>query len=274
MRHQIFLLMSFFSQLTAVTPKEDVLYHNTQDDVLHVFSYPRSGTNFLVSLLTELSQRKAGHYGRLHNSAWNPLNLPIDTNLPPVFVVHYPDHISSLIDNESHLLIALVRNFKENGTRNLYDLNTNSSQSIQELLKNTSSFPILKKFIMGKTIDKRNYLPYFEILNIYDSWPEDKRLLIYYENLITHPEKEAKRIAAFLSLNEENLVERVNHLQQKILENFSNRHKSYTSGKDLLAYSKKLSKEEHYFLDNYVKSTYPVLWEKYLSRYSFENTMK
>lgn len=221
-----------------------------------IFSYPGSANTWIRYCLEYLTQRPSfARFGP--TSKKNPVdlplglfaNFPIDMNKPPLEKVHSPENIRDAKGKkEEDLLIFVLRNPKEVFVRN---------RPAKEIVD------LINKGIFSSHIDL-----YFRDLALFHVWPEDKKILIYYEDLIAFPEKNLKNILEFLNepLGETFAEFMSNYDQHKkkalsIKETLSH---NYTNGEEVFFHSKKLSKADRHKIDTYIARIYPILWETYL----------
>src|SRR5690606_19640465 len=54
---------------------------------------------------------------------------------------------------------------------------------------------------LQKTYYEEGYDKYMSVLKAYDNWDHDKRLLVYFEDLMEDPEMEIERIFKFLEID-------------------------------------------------------------------------
>ena len=112
---------------------------------------------------------------------------------------------------------------------------------------------------------------YINNLKKYDSWNPNKRLLVYYEDLIEEPEETFKKILSFFGKDTslvEILMKDFENFKVEILKKYiKSQGYSATRGNDIYFHSKKFRPFEIYNMDKAISSRHPKLWEKYLKRY-------
>lgn len=112
---------------------------------------------------------------------------------------------------------------------------------------------------------------YFHNLESYDIWDEDKKLLLYYEDIIKNPRESLEKLVEFLEGDPntfETFMERYEEHQKRAIKIYdANFHGSSTKGKGTIYHSKKASPQRLKKIDDLVMTTYPELTEKYLMRY-------
>lgn len=164
-------------------------------------------------------------------------------------------------------LILIIRSYKECTIKRLkvHGTTDNLLERIQKELSN-KSYEI--KDERGFSVD------YIRLLNVFHNF-KGKKLLIFYEDLITDLPKELHKIKDFFSQfgisgDTENFMENLEEHKQQSLNNYKNRiygQGGTTRGNNVSFHSNLLSAEELKKLDAYVESTYPNLFKAYLQRY-------
>lgn len=115
---------------------------------------------------------------------------------------------------------------------------------------------------------------YFDILQLYDSWNSNKRLLIYYEDLIQDFENQMKKMLSFLEIDDNNLqsfMENYENLSEQCLHAYTITFGLGSGGKDLLFHSKNIPRTQLKKIEVIIKRQFPDLWHKYLTRYAVDN---
>jgi len=251
----LFFLLLFFQEATASVELMHTLKERSSTPTL-LLSYPRSGNTWLRFCLEYLTHRPTLTYYKNPENI-RPLSLPIgmsiplgtDLNLDPIWKVHNETRIKKLGANTGQdLLILLVRNYKESLLRNL--------RSWSSVVANIKS----------------GHCDYFNNLRIYDKWDPDKRILLYYEDLIEDPRAVLEKLLFFLQESQERLdsfFASYDSLRETSLL-FYQEHAGKTSskGEDLHYHSRVITLEAKKRLDLLITTSYPDLWEKYLLRYA------
>jgi hypothetical protein len=233
-------------------------YEDNQTLKTYLCSFPRSGntwTRYCIEFLTKRpTLEKMGNRIHLYNC---PLgisfkHLGTDLNKKPVWKMHTIDWFNNKFPAyypESEHLILLLRNYKEVIPRHCGNLTV-------DMLKDSAHF---QKY-------------YFTNLRIYDSWHPEKRLLIYYEDLINNPEQTLIELLNFLGESTQYLNEFLldyNTHKRKAIEIYQACNgTSVTKGDSTIHHSKQMSTLEKKQIDDYIKEAYPDLWNPYLSRYA------
>lgn len=218
-----------------------------------ILSFPGSANTWMRYCLEYLTKRPS--FARFGPTK-HPIGLPLalmggfDVNLdsPPFEKVHSPYDIGVAEgESDQDILIFILRNPKEVFAR---DLNPE----------------VLAQYIHNGQM-RRAQKVYFDDLIEFDGWNEDRKVLIYYEDLITFPEQTLAQLLEFLNESLDPLVEFMANYQmhkQKGLEIKNTLSQNYTNGQEAVSHSKKLTKEECKKIDFLIAGRYPELWEKYL----------
>ncbi len=220
-----------------------------------LLSFPRSGNTWLRYCLEFLTQRPSFSHTGLYYEIQRPLGwtagFALDVDKAPIQKIHTQYEI---IGNDAQIhpanpdidiLILLLRNPKETFARHKY----NSWQSM------------LRDHTVGKGYAVQTY---FENLVLFESWPKDKRLLIYYEDFITKPRETLETILAFLhesSMPLDEFMRDYEHHRNACLTLYNG---AVSKGEDILFHAKKTSAKFRKLVDTWISDAYPTLWETYL----------
>lgn len=231
---------------------------------IYCMSYPRSGNTWLRYAIEVLTQRPTAHHNFANKTIGMPLGLitghALDYSKAPVWKVHFEHELNFpnyCYNNREDLLIFMIRNPKEALIRQL---------SLRAVLHSTMND------------DKRNIRPYcsaysyFDSLYVFDKWNPKKRLLLYYEDMISSPKTTFESLLAFLGDSADKLEEFFSEYtkhKQTGLTIYNNQGGSQSKGDDLLYHSKEISLEDRQEIDQWMEQKYTYLWETYLkTRYS------
>lgn len=217
---------------------------------------PHSGTNLTYCYLQALIGKPVYRLN-LDQSLFekNPLNSSLDFSKKPLFRSHDGRFLAKFNQNKSKLLF-LLRDYKENLYRNTFP-GLLSNEEFKDLFLNNHS-----KFIL-----------YITNLTTYDQWDPNYRLLIYYEDLITNPEKEVRKIIEFFDESVSDFLnpELLKKVTFDVLSYYNKRYEpsggSHSGGKALKYHSRKVLISVLQEIDNYIAIQYPDFWLKYLNRY-------
>lgn len=164
----------------------------------------------------------------------------------------YNEECVCIIDNNDiyhkQKLIFLLRNYKEC------------------IIKQEGTY---NDAIVGKQEGQYNYM---ENLIEYDKWPDDKKLLVYYETLIVNPNYVLNECVKFLDLNVDKaneFIDNYTYYKDLSIKSYDNNTEmgSSTKGKGCKHHSKILTKEQHKEWDDNIRKHNPEMFDKYLSIY-------
>lgn len=230
---------------------EKLLSYNGQKTF--ILSFPGSANTWIRYCLEYLAKRPSfARFGPTKHPTGLPLALmggfDVDLDSPPFEKVHSPYDIGvAKGKRDQDILIFILRNPKEVFARNL------KPEILAQYIHNGYTKPALRV--------------YFDDLIEFDKWDDHKKILIYYEDLITFPEQILAQLLQFLNEPLDPLVEFMANYQmhkQKGLEIKKTLSQNYTNGQETVFHSKKLTKEECKKIDFLIADRYPELWEKYL----------
>lgn len=199
---------------------------------------------------------------------WNLMDVeqfsPFGSNNKPLYRSHQAwdglvrnaeGEIFAKCNPKTDKLIVLVRNYRECMLRHFNYCKT-----------------LLMSNLHNKT--KRN-LHYFQILNVYDQWDDERRLLVHYEDLMQNPKSEFKKVADFLNVPPKKYKAFISniaaHAQRGYIIKKRQGNRAYSRNKGLDYHTKKVNHSEFFQnLDHEIKMHYPDLWAKYLMRYEYQ----
>ena len=224
-------------------------------------SFMRSGTNWLFTCIQALTNKPlyyVEHGGTKTysiRSGINHLGVSLDQNKKPL----YHTHIFNLAGQlpKSNRLLLILRNYKEVFIRRIRD----NPQDYAHLIKRNKQF-----------------YAYCSYLKVFDSWDPQKRLLIYYEDLILKPRETLKSVLDFLEESDHKLDPFMKHFESYRKKTVQSYHKvqnsrggSMSKGIDVLYHSKLMPTSLLRATDQKMKKCYPLLWSRYLTRYETTN---
>ena len=214
-----------------------------------LITYSRSGTNWLRYVIELLSGRPTPGHERLHGG--------------DDFVVDRA-HQGYRVASEYQRIILVVRNYKESLVRH----------SIDEWTANKDGSHRMD--VVGFLEDKSGRQPpewFIENIRAFDAFTGDK-LLLYYEDLMTEPESELRKLIEFLDLPRDgvgDLFANLDEHRQRSVDLYRQNQASYTEGdaNKLSQHSDALlSDDEKRAFDDYYADRYPELFRRYLSRFA------
>lgn len=162
------------------------------------------------------------------------------------------------------LLIVNVRNYKELFIRHCYDHDL--------VRKGLDGFCIEENQDWGKIFEKIEILPemYYNLC-LFDSWPEERRHMIIYEDLITDPELTFTALTQFLGEDLSSVsafMENYDQHKHICLEAYNPVQGAVSKGSDPLFHSKRVPKKILKEIDLLIAERWGKIWEKYLSHYA------
>lgn len=253
----IYCSLIFFTPILEAKQK----YH-LESRVLFL-SPARSGTCWTRYILRHLSHRILYH-AHGPNGCRVPFvidNVTTTPEKPPIILSHFPHFITNPVlcapeppaNPKSDILLFILRNPLEACIR----------QFIHALKLSFSDMILYCR--------EPSYDTIFVNMAFFDKWPNQRKLLIYYEDLMTTPEVKIQEIAKFIGEPNSAAKEFLKNLdehKQNSLEMYREKHfASFTEGADLTYHSRSLSVFEKQQLYLHLKNTNLTLWKKYLSRY-------
>lgn len=218
-----------------------------------IFSFPGSGNTWIRYCLEYLTGRPS--FARI-NRKMHPVDLPLgfmvpfplDFDKPPLEKAHSVQDIK--LSNGSvnrDYLIFILRNPKE------------------VFVRNRKPEDITKLLISG--MFNAPMRSYFDDIRIYHDWCADKKILIYYEDLIKYPETTLATLLDF--------IKEPNALLEEFIQNYAQHKKTalaikeilspnFTNGQEAIYHSARLNKEDRIKIDSIIKKIYPNEWKNYL----------
>jgi hypothetical protein len=224
-----------------------------------LLSFPRSGNTWLRYCLEFLTERPSLAYYALNYPTQRPLGwsagFPIDHRRAPIIKVHRAQEMMLCCNNEiicnpnpeTDTLILLLRNPKE-------CFGSRKHQNWQSFLSNPG---------IGCGYEPRSY---FANIDLFETWPNHLRLLVYYEDLITDPRATLARILTFLKEPLTRLDHFMDHHEEHKKISLTLYRRSISEGKDILFHSHKASHTYLLQMDNLIAATYPHIWNTYLCK--------
>ena len=230
-------------------------------------SYPRSGANFLRHISRELLGLKA-------------LTEEEYTEGDKDDGVYIKRHrIKQPLPDAG--LVVILRNYKECIVRHkkfrypLIWINTNSiltflRWSLSNFVKDFKRFLGNYKESSALEVLQKELDDYIHPILIFENWP-GRKMLVYYEQLVLDEENVINNLAKFFGSRADrikNLKSNINQLNQKSLI-FYNKFtdQTFTKGKNIRFHQFNLTPEERFQWDDYIRKSYPELFEKYLTSY-------
>jgi hypothetical protein len=124
---------------------------------------------------------------------------------------------------------------------------------------------------MMSELSKKGYEALEDALQFFDSWPSERRLLIYYEDQMLYPREMIEKIVCFIGESTDNVDEFIENIDHHRATTLALYDKPMSQGKDLTYHARSLSKRQVKQLRATIEASMPLLWERYLSRYEMNN---
>lgn len=244
--------------------------------VTYLLSYPRSGSTLTRYILEFLTHRPTMGVRKRPAKFDSPLSLsfkelPTDIHLKPIWKMHLSPQITQapFYNAEKTQIMLLLRNYKELAFRyerygKIAMFNKDGSLNEENLIvafEHWSSNKAAKEL-------------YFANLYFFDQIPERNKILVHYEDLVLNPDLVIIALGSFFDVAGsivQEMIDTLDKCRQRILSFYNLHQHSWSKGTDVRSYSKKKSYRQCVIIDEWVKSHYPDLWERYLSRYDENN---
>lgn len=250
----------------------------------HFFlTYQRSGTNLLIASYQYFFKQHFLHFNHAKHSfdlGTNRLNLKLNLSKNPIYRTHNSNDLYAL-NTSKNSLIFILRDFHECILRQyirdmiIEDKNGFSNPSIESFYDNCDLISILKS---------NHWVKFKANLELFDSWNQEQKFLINYEDLVQDLPGEIKKLALFLKESTDEIEKfeiislnknKIDDLKYEILNSYDREMYSIggsmSKGSDLKYHSKKIPKQILTSFDHYVQEDCPSLWEKYLKKYATKN---
>lgn len=249
MKKYLAVITIFF--ITVSFTKDESINRPFEERVF-LLSYLRSARNWLLYSLYHI----APNYDVCHQ---NQLLIQYGYESKPdakkaIFPYHFTDNLTRFpnFPNKTDRIIFLLRNYRECFMRNFKD---DVELTCEELAKKESI--------------------YYSLLEYYDSYPDDKKILIHYEDLILHPRETFTKIVDFLNEDHAPLEDFLNSFQEhkeRSIRAYDKKHPygSSSKGVDVLFHTKKIPLQVIQEIDELIRNDHPKLWNKYLSKYVYQ----
>lgn len=227
---------------------------------IYLLSFPKSGNTWMRYCIELLTERPTASFSLKPDAQELPISYTfghkIDLSKKPIWKAHRESEFNFAgykYSPRRDLLIIAVRNPKEAIARWMTTSNGADLLSFTGLM---------------------HFQSYFNVLRLFDSWAPDKRILIYYEDLISDPRETLEKLVNFLNDPKNKFdafFDEYEKHKERGLKFYEYNGGSQSQGNDLLYHSRKMSAVDRKNIDQFIKEKYKYLWEKYLeNRYSEE----
>lgn len=237
---------------------------HTSKDVVVFLSTPRSGSNLVSGSLSAITRKpigwlhwKGGFYDHAKTShpSYNRAGVPLVSRLPLVYRTHHFQSNIVQLRTDWNKLIFLTRNPKELLYRRV--ARSKEKPSNQEI----------EQFF--------NY--YLTTFEGYDSWDEDNKMLVFYEDFIQNGDEILLNILSFIGEEPVFFNDYIEHKEeylQRMLQSYQEQHGIETAGissqngPKAIHYTASVPVEDLQALDRYIEQRAPHLWNNYLKRFA------
>lgn len=176
------------------------------------------------------------------------------------------------LDENSHnedLLILLVRNYRECLLRDY-----GHPEFVKDEILFQASFNHLSH--NRDWVLKLRMNHFFHNFRVYELWNPEKRLVVYYEDLLQDPRKTLLQIANFIGETDKErdiqyFVENINEHIENSLNIYEKGYNSHTRGRSFLHHTYRVGLEKSLELDQLVIDYFPGYIDRYLARYLLES---
>ena len=231
------------------------LFASTQiwgdDKPIYVLTKERTGTSWTLFTTQALTQKPLYSQDGLHEIEQRD-PLAVDYTLKPICRCHAPKRMPENLGQKEGVLLVTLRDYHEALFRGPPDQTyTTLSELIHELER------------------------YVAIIEYFDSFPESRRKIISYEDLVLDPISEITSLFHFLQQHslihdETSLVRFINKYEEYrtyMINQYNGDWKSYTKGQHIPNHKKKCTKRVALQIQYYLQCKHPIIWAKYFSRY-------
>lgn len=237
-----------------------LLIHNGSTiDETFLLSCPRSGNTWLRYCLEFLTKKptaagcldeKTLSIKKSNQIIDHPLSdfFPLGANTKALPIIKAHGYIRRM-DLQQDTLIFLIRNYKE-------------------LIFRRFALKIVKESFDDYKTKTLN--TYFGCLKLYDNWNPDNRIIIYYEDLITHPQRTLKTLLDFLHVEPtylDSLMQNYEYHKNCCIKFYNGPADSTSKASSIKFHTKNISLKTLLGYDQLVQKINEDLSQKYLTRY-------
>lgn len=213
-------------------------------------SYPRSGNTWTRYIIEWFSGRPTLGAKEPEDPSDKAISGRIcgflkKNDIPIAAKRHYAFHLNKYDFDKD--IILIIRNYKESIVRHL------------------------PKVRMDKELLKKQTNLYMEMLGLYDVMFNRKHI-IFYEDLIINTNQIIKDLLKFMNIYQEEkltlFIKNIEKHKQNCIDLYTDSMApSATKGKETIHHSKRLTKTQRKEWDDYIKTKWNSLYERYLLRY-------
>lgn len=211
-------------------------------NLILVKTLPFSGTNITIAILNQLTGKNClWDRGNRWEKAVLVNRAMVDTNdfEFPILGSHFKQVFAGL---ENNILISTKRDYRE----------------------------WFGKICRRKNITTENIKTYMQHLQFFDEWPEDKKFLIKYEDILDNPYKVINDLAKFLHSSDarvKELLSSYKKFSKKVFLSYKNHVGTSNIELKKSFHRKRFSENEIKLLEDRLKETNRYLFDKYLKCY-------
>lgn len=243
-------------------------YPESIADQTFVITMGKSGTHLLLCSISAVTKRPIRTLFPDLPICTNLLDDESDFSKPTIYFGHDTSVLEQCKHNRNKL-IATIRNYKENILSYLV-LNHKITS-----LENENK--LLEDLFLDEVLNEKSYFRiYIDLLLTFDSFPSDYRHLVYFEDLINHPENFLPKVLSFIgeqNCHYEKFIQNYDDFKEKLEKKYSLKGIDTGSRSDLNYFKKHISHEALKITDQYIEINYPLLWNQYLKDYAEPNTL-
>jgi hypothetical protein len=252
-------LAYLFGNLLAILTSFIGIYGN-EPAKIYVLRAPRSGSHWFFYCNNVLFKKNTYPDGE------GPMSYYPYGDGGDIITAHNPyDLHLDIHSHEKDLLILLIRNYRECMLRNYKDPKVVKNQILYQALFNPLAQQ--KDWVLNLRMNH-----YFHNLRVYDMWNPEKRLIIYYEDLLQNPKETFLRLANFIGENQKEdtiqaFVDNIEDHMENSLGIYERVYRSHTRGKSFLHHTYGIGIKKSLEIDRLVMRCFPYFTRKYLKRY-------
>lgn len=261
---------------TASASCKEMLCHyahlSYDGDVSYLLSYPRSGNTLVRYIFEFVTHRPTIELSLRHSKinvflSYSLNELTVDPYAKPLWKVHRNRVITAqkFYEQERTKLVFLIRNYKEIAFRYSQFRHLPLFDDQGALISENLS----KAFSIWDGDDEREL--YFQNIAFFNSIPADKKLLIYYEDLVECPEKIIEQLSLFFGADHNRVQELVTHYadyKKRIHTLYNQEEISLSGGDKSYFYGQKYTIDQRRMIDEWVKEHHYLLWCQHLVHYA------
>lgn len=238
------------------------------ENAVFLLTTPKSGSNLVSGSLLGITRKPISwiiwgygvldpHSHRKSHPSYNRLGVPLVSDLPLLYRTHYEYATLKQVPKEKNKLIFVTRNPKELLFREFFQ---------KANLTDTPTQQFIDQFLA-------KYLPAWEI---FDSWGQETRFVVFYEDFIYHDEAILLQLLEFMNEEPVFLDDFLEHKQeylQRLLDSYRTQHvhnsggASSRGGPKPIYYTRDVPLDVLGAIDQRIEELAPRIWQNYLKRF-------